>query len=725
MSGSIFQGAVFHSGGLASVTAGSDVVTGSINTVNGTETLWVNSVMQGDAFQLQGRQVWIKQIISNTQIIITEPWGGSTVANSPYVVKREVRHLEGSVVAYKLSQIINGIESNAAQYAASNLSSPPVLIVSSATTDIGALNSVNVIVTGNSQITSFGSKPNSFVRVRFTGASTLVHNSTSLILPGSSNLSVSNGDVIDLMSDSSGAWRVTDLHRNITNVPVSLASAATIDIGAANSTNVTITGTTGITSLGSKPNASVRVRFSGALTLTHNATSLALPNNANLVVGTDDIAEFMSDASGNWRCVDYLKWTAPVQISNVPVSLASAATVDIGAANSTNVTITGTTGITSLGSKPNAFVRLRFSGALTLTHNATSLALPNNANLVVGTDDIAEFMSDASGNWRCVDYLKWTASSTTTLFAFPRADLNLGDLMEELYGNTGSHYRTGQNAGNDAGAALILACTRLGTGYGRITIPRGVFSFRTTPTAAQLSGKSIISESMSSISTVMVWGGANNTNFLSRNAAGGITSYNMSHLTISREAGTLGGTAWFDQGSTTAQTGQITANDLYITIIGEIRDPVTNVLLHAAGRWTNNIFMSGNDRVLEPAGIRVANLTNIQCFQAGHNNGYSCYFGNVKQFHINSLGTYTGTGTLANNVYIGGVAGSAGGISTAVNAYGLAVGGELNITNTTQSDLRGRSGTLVGDATFTRSFWAGSANSIPSGFGSTISHTTL
>ena len=53
------------------------------------------------------------------------------------------------------------------------------------------------------------------------------------------------------------------------------------------------------------------------------------------------------------------------------LAIASAATVNIGAAASSNLLITGTTAITSLGTA-NAGIRrlLRFAGALTLTHNA-------------------------------------------------------------------------------------------------------------------------------------------------------------------------------------------------------------------------------------------------------------------------------------------------------------------------------------------------------------------
>src|SRR5512133_2781966 len=57
--------------------------------------------------------------------------------------------------------------------------------------------------------------------------------------------------------------------------------------------------------------------------------------------------------------------------------VSSASTTDIGAAAGRIVDVTGTTTITSLGTVAAGVWRIvRFTGALTLTHNATSLILP-------------------------------------------------------------------------------------------------------------------------------------------------------------------------------------------------------------------------------------------------------------------------------------------------------------------------------------------------------------
>jgi hypothetical protein len=87
--------------------------------------------------------------------------------------------------------------------------------------------------------------------------------------------------------------------------------------------------------------------------------------------------------------------------------IASAASIDLGAATGNYINITGTTAITALGTIGAGVFRLvTFTAALTLTHNATSLILPSNANITTAAGDSALFMSLGSGNWKCLQYTK-------------------------------------------------------------------------------------------------------------------------------------------------------------------------------------------------------------------------------------------------------------------------------------------------------------------------------
>lgn len=100
-------------------------------------------------------------------------------------------------------------------------------------------------------------------------------------------------------------------------------------------------------------------------------------------------------------------------------TIASATSTDLGTvSNTTIVSVTGPTTITSFGSsastaKPLYF--LRFTGILTLTYNATSLIIPGAANITTAAGDACIAKYEGSGNWRIVDYTK--ASGTSVVVA--------------------------------------------------------------------------------------------------------------------------------------------------------------------------------------------------------------------------------------------------------------------------------------------------------------------
>ena len=109
------------------------------------------------------------------------------------------------------------------------------------------------------------------------------------------------------------------------------------------------------------------------------------------------------------------------------VSIASAATVNLGAAASNNVLITGTVTITAFDTVAAGITRKgRFSGALTFTHNATSLILPGAANITTAANHTFEAMSLGGGNWIVTKYQKADGTavvgSTQTIQTFTAND---------------------------------------------------------------------------------------------------------------------------------------------------------------------------------------------------------------------------------------------------------------------------------------------------------------
>ncbi len=96
--------------------------------------------------------------------------------------------------------------------------------------------------------------------------------------------------------------------------------------------------------------------------------------------------------------------------------IASAATTDLGAVAGLMHDITGTTTITSFGTVSAGIWKIvKFEGALTLTHNATSLILPGGANISTADGDIGVFISEGAGNWRCVSYSRVSGSSVVPI----------------------------------------------------------------------------------------------------------------------------------------------------------------------------------------------------------------------------------------------------------------------------------------------------------------------
>jgi hypothetical protein len=116
--------------------------------------------------------------------------------------------------------------------------------------------------------------------------------------------------------------------------PVTLASAATTDIGGQNSLAVEIGGTTGITSFGTNYNGPRYLRFTGALLLTHNATTLNLPGAANITTAAGDTCiAYPNSALNGWNVVQFQR------VSVTPFTIGTGLSITSGVLNSTSKVI--------------------------------------------------------------------------------------------------------------------------------------------------------------------------------------------------------------------------------------------------------------------------------------------------------------------------------------------------------------------------------------------------
>lgn len=171
---------------------------------------------------------------------------------------------------------------------------------------------------------------------------------------GAATLVLSDGYAAFLVCSGTAFYAVTfapqdvaELKLDILQPYISVASAATTDIGAIESQNVTITGTTTITSFGTAAEGTVRnIVFSGILTLTNNATSLILPYGANITTAARTAIRAVSLGSGNWRVTEYQAAAEPTLTAGVGLtstgSLASGAmtvSLDIYTGSSASQTV--------------------------------------------------------------------------------------------------------------------------------------------------------------------------------------------------------------------------------------------------------------------------------------------------------------------------------------------------------------------------------------------------
>lgn len=116
------------------------------------------------------------------------------------------------------------------------------------------------------------------------------------------------------------------------------------------------------------------------------------------------------------------------------VSIASASTTDLGTMKSDNVLITGTTTITSFGSSasldaPIYFVE--FSGATTITYNATLMKTQGSANIVTAAGDTCLVQYLGSGNWNVFSYQRKSGQSLAAQFT-PSAQCVLSKVSANL-----------------------------------------------------------------------------------------------------------------------------------------------------------------------------------------------------------------------------------------------------------------------------------------------------
>lgn len=396
--------------------------------------------------------------------------------------------------------------------------------------------------------------------------------------------------------------------------PVTLASAATVNIGAAAANTINITGTTTITAFDTiAAGATRRVIFAGILTLTHNATSLILPTGANITTAAGDVAEFVSLGSGNWKCISYQR--------------ANGTALATGGSSLTNFTEALNT------ASPNATVPVV---SLTATNAATNVDI---AYVPKGTGGLSAHVADGTttgGNKRgtnAVD-LQTTRSGATQVASGANAVIGGGS------GNTASGQRSfvggGINNSASAGNDVIVG----GNGNTSTGVQNFIGAGSSNSAAGQhntISGGQ--SGTIPSASWCVIGGGQSN-------AITGTGDY-RSHLGGAANTSPTGVT-----GCSTTGGRENVVNGDYSIALGGYRSQgrqIYGAVHHANGyfasngdaQWSNYLFRarttaaSAADMTADGAAVSISNAMVL-------NGGQQCWFGKIMLVARN-----TGNGEMA------------------------------------------------------------------------------
>jgi DNA-binding beta-propeller fold protein YncE len=163
----------------------------------------------------------------------------------------------------------------------------------------------------------------------------------------------------------------------INEAEVTMAAAATMNIGTAAGNFILVTGTTTITAFDNVQAGSRRtLKFNNPLTITYNSASMILPGAASLAVSAGDVAEFVSLGNGNWICINYQP-----AVGNLPSNGTA-----VNAATATNVT-------TNINGR--AITHIFESDGVT-AKNATNALITNRAKSIGG---YAGVLNNMLGTW--------------------------------------------------------------------------------------------------------------------------------------------------------------------------------------------------------------------------------------------------------------------------------------------------------------------------------------
>ncbi len=137
------------------------------------------------------------------------------------------------------------------------------------------------------------------------------------------------------------------------------------------------------------------------------AVTTGIANTNTVVIDHASVADndFAKFTSSGLEGRSYSETLSDLMVSCKGGDIASAGTTTIDT-DGDYFDVTGTTTITGMTVAVNRHFFLQFDAALILTHHATDLDLPGEANITTAAGDVAEFFSHTADKVQCVNYTK-------------------------------------------------------------------------------------------------------------------------------------------------------------------------------------------------------------------------------------------------------------------------------------------------------------------------------
>ena len=190
-------------------------------------------------------------------------------------------------------------------------------------------------------------------RIRAVGSSTGTIYGTITASSFSTNTTVTvewdSGSLSNESLTVSIAAQTTATQPYIYRESAAVASASSVNLDAINGDFVHVTGATAITGFTLAQGQRRVLVFDGALTLTHNGTSLILPTAANIATAAGDVAVVVGEGSNNVRVVSYTRASGQPLVDKQGQFKVGSVARDL-------TTATGTQAVTGLGFSPSAVV---------------------------------------------------------------------------------------------------------------------------------------------------------------------------------------------------------------------------------------------------------------------------------------------------------------------------------------------------------------------------------